>query len=78
MKNVGTLAILAMVALYLFKSPIFDEVLGMSVRVIHFLLLFYLLWILLYDFLKSLRKKMGEKFGFQIKNIKRKLYKLKH
>jgi hypothetical protein len=77
MKNIGTVAILGLIALYLLRSPIFDNILSMTVRVIHFLLIFYVIWIMLFDFFRSLRKKLGEKFGLQIKRIKRKIFKLK-
>ncbi|MDO9629311.1 MAG: hypothetical protein Q7I99_05360 [Acholeplasmataceae bacterium] len=77
MKNIGTFAIIGIIALYLLGSPIFDNILGMTVRIVHFLLIFYVVWIMLFDFFRSLRKKLGEKFGLQIKRMKRKIFKLK-
>jgi len=77
MKNIGTLAILAVIALYFLGSPIFDNIVSMTVRIIHFLLIFYVVWIMLFDFFRGLRKKLGEKFGLQIKILKRKIFKLK-
>lgn len=77
MKNLGTIAILGMIALYFLGSPVFDNIMGMTVRIIHFLLIFYVIWIMLFDFFRSVRKKLGEKFGLQIKRLKRKIFKLK-
>lgn len=77
MKNIGTIAILGMIALYFLRSPVFDNIVSMTVRIIHFLLIFYVVWIMLFDFFRSLKKKLGEKFGLQIKRLKRKIFKLK-
>ncbi len=78
MKNIGNLLLAGFILLLAFDSRIYTDVMAIVIRIIHFLLLFYLLWILLHDYLKSFKKKMGEKFGLQLKIIKRKLFKIKH
>jgi hypothetical protein len=78
MKNVGNLVLAGFIMLLVFDSRIYDDIMNIVIRVIHFLLLFYLIWIVLHDYLKAFKKKMGEKFGLQIKVLKRKLFKIKH
>jgi hypothetical protein len=77
MKNIGNLLIIGIIGLYFVNLSGFERILGMVVRVSHFLLLLYVVWVLLFDFFRSLKKKLSEKFGFHIKRMRRKIYKLK-
>jgi hypothetical protein len=77
MKNILSILIIGVFAAYFIQRSLFDTLLNNLVHVSQFLLLFYVIWILFYDFFRSLKKKLGEKFGIHLKRFKRKIYKLK-
>jgi hypothetical protein len=77
MKSLGNLVIIGVASLYFIHLPSFNQLLGMVIRISHFLLLFYLVWIILFDFSRTLKKKLSEKFGIHFKRLRRKIYKLK-